>query len=194
MRTRESRTPILPAPQIPGPLFGALRASRERKVWVPPELGKWNPSSRWGWGWGAQGRRGGPGRTLGPRLALQGPGRCRATTSPGQIAPWRGCCPAPFHVARVGQGDPEVFRTLARRNTHVSQRAQKHSGDRAICREGQMFEGDSSLKDKSAWLLCWPSEFRNLMQCSLFTRTPSLVCSEGFVMISEKGLYCSSSN
>lgn len=187
----------------PEPLYFPPLRSRGRcsELCVPAGSARFGSRQSWesgaparAGGGGAQGRRGGPGRTLGPRLALQGPGRCRATTSPGQIAPWWGCCPAPFHVARVGQGDPEVFRTLARRNTHVSQRAQKHSGDRAICREGQMFEGDSSLKDKSAWLLCWPSEFRNLMQCSLFTRTPSLVCSEGFVMISEKGLYCSSSN
>lgn len=55
-----------------------------------------------------------------------------------------------------------------------------------------MLERDSSLKDNSARVgLQGPGIS---MQCLLLTITPSLVCSEGFRVISEKGLYCRRSN
>lgn len=55
-----------------------------------------------------------------------------------------------------------------------------------------MVEKDSSLQDNSA--RGGLQDPGILKQCSLLTRTPSLVCYDGFMMISEKGLYCSRSN
>lgn len=131
-----------------------------------------------------------------PEPHLRGPRGTHDHDPMGTVSPPGELLTAPAlaepRAEEAGIRGTESFQTRPSRNTHVSSRAQKHPRDGAVAAGVERLERDSSRKDNSARIGLPGS--RNLMPCSLFARTPSYCCSEGFEMISEKGLYCSGSN
>lgn len=138
-------------PRGPGsrPGRGPRDPERPRESQSPPRGRVWGVASQpgvvahgaypQGWEGGARARPAGHrGSGVGlvgrppPSLALLGPGGSWPRPHRDKIAPRRGCCPAPVHAARVGEGDLEFFRTSPGRKTHVSSRALKHSRDKAV--------------------------------------------------------------
>lgn len=142
---------------------------------------------------GAQGLWGRPGGTSRPE-----PFWWRARPGPHRdySAPKRGCCPAPLLAARVREEDLECSSLGA---------AGKHTCPKELrdVRESELLVGKwgdehgnrvsqiparPGLRGPGVW---GPGVWR---QCSCLQGLPLLVCSEGFVVMSEKGLYCTRSS